>query len=229
MKAIQKFEAKVDTIPAELRKDNVKKEHLADLLPNRQDLLTRLEKLFEASKLLLKAKYQPEWTNNKSDRLSRYRDELSSWERRSKNIGQMITMMRSLKYEGLLKEFLQLQKSKAKFDEMIEKNEDEVEKNRDAFCNSEDYKALLESNEETLKRRAEILVEKNGMLKPGGDTSIHRELHRMEGIFRAHVNWKEQQLKCRDTSVVKEPQPDDEHNEDNGHNSYDSQERKKRC
>ena len=71
MKAIQMFEAKVDTIHAELRKDNVAKEHLADLLPNRQDLLTRLEKLFEANKLLLKAKYQPERTNYKSDKLSR--------------------------------------------------------------------------------------------------------------------------------------------------------------
>ena len=75
MKAIQMFEAKVDTIHAELRKDNVTKEHLADLLPNRQDLLTRCEKLFAANKALLKTKYQPEWTDNKNDRLSRYRDE----------------------------------------------------------------------------------------------------------------------------------------------------------
>ena len=127
MKAIQMFEAKVDTIHAELRKDHVTKEHLADL-PNRQDLLTSLEKLFEANQLLLKAKYQPEWTNTKIDRLSRYRDDLTSVEGRGKNIGQMITMMRSLKYEGQLKEFIQLQNSKEKCDEMIEKNEDEIEK-----------------------------------------------------------------------------------------------------
>ena len=123
---------------------------------------------------------------------------------------------------------LQLQNSKEKCDEMIEKNEDEIEKNRDAFCNSEDYKALIESNEETLKRRAEIVVEMNGMLKPGRDNSIYRELHRMEGILsRAHVNWQEQQLKSRDTSPQKKPQPDDEQNEDNGHNADDGQERKK--
>ena len=60
MKAIQMFEAKVDTVHAELRKDNVTKEHLADIFPNRQDLLTRLEKLFAANKVLLKAKCQPE-------------------------------------------------------------------------------------------------------------------------------------------------------------------------
>ena len=200
MKAIQMVEAKVDTIHVELRKDNVTKEHLADLLPNRQDLLTKLEKLFAANKVFLKAKYQPEWTDNKSDRLSKYRNELTSLVGRSKNIGQVITMMRSLKNEGQLKEFLQLQNSKEKCDEMIEKNEDEIEKNRDAFCNSEDYKALIESNEETLKRRAVIVVEMNGMLKPGGDTSIYRQLHRMEGILaRAHVNWQEQQLKSRNT------------------------------
>ena len=226
MKAIRMFEAKVDTIHAELCKDNMTNEHLADLLPNRQDLLTRLDKLFEANKLLLKAKYRPEWTKNK--KLSRYRDELTSLEGRSKNIGQMITMMRSLKYEGQLKEFLQLQNCKENCDEMIEKNEYDVEKNRDAFCNSEDYKALLENNEEALKRRAEIVVEMNGLLKPGGDTSIYRELHRMEGILaRAHVNWQELQLKSRDNSPQKEQEPDEEQKGDNGHNADDSQERSK--
>ena len=140
MKAIQMFEAKVDTIHAELRKDNVTKEQLADLLPKRQDLLTRLEKLFEANKVFLKAKYQLEWTDNKSDRLSKYRDELTSSEGRSKNIGHMITMMRSLKDEGQLKEFLQLQNSTENCDKMIAKNEDEIEKNRDAPCTSEDHR-----------------------------------------------------------------------------------------
>ena len=158
MKAIRMFEAKVDTIHAELRKGNVTKEHLVDLLPIRQDLLTRLEKLFAANKALLKAKYQSEWTDNKSDRLSRYRDELRSLDGSSKNIGQLITMMQSLKSEGQLKEFLQLQNSKENCDEMIEKNEDEIEKNRDALCNSDDYKTLLKNNEEALKRRAEIVV-----------------------------------------------------------------------
>ena len=128
MKAIQMFEANVDTIHAELRKDNRTKEDLAYLLANRQDLLTRLEKFFAANKALLKAKYQPEWTDNKSDRLSRYRDELPSLEGRSKNIGQMITIMRCLNSERQLKEFLQLQNSKENCDEMIEKHEDEVEK-----------------------------------------------------------------------------------------------------
>ena len=59
------------------------------------------------------------------------------------------------------------------------------------------------------------MAEMNEMLKPGGDTSIYRELHRMEGILaRAHVNWQEQQLKSRDTSPQKEPQPDDEQKDD---------------
>ena len=203
------FEAKVDTRFADQRKVNVTKEHLADLLPNRQDLLTRLEKLFAANKALLNAKlFQPEWTGNKSDRLSRYRDELTSLKGRSKNIGQMITMMRSLKSEGELKDFLQLQNSKENCDEKIDKNEDDIEKNRDALCNSEDYKTLLEK--EVLERRAEIVVEMNGMLKPGGDSSIYRELHCMERILpRGHVNWQEQHLKSCDTSPQKEPQPDD--------------------
>ena len=41
MRAIQSFEAKLDEIHAELRKADVTKEKLTDLLPNRQDLLPR--------------------------------------------------------------------------------------------------------------------------------------------------------------------------------------------
>ena len=55
----------------------------------------------------------------------------------------MLTMMRSLKNEGQVKEFLQLQNFKEKCDEMLQKNEDEINKNRDTLCNSEDYKALV--------------------------------------------------------------------------------------
>ena len=39
MKTIQNFDAKMDEIHAELRKADVTKEKLADLLPNRQYLL----------------------------------------------------------------------------------------------------------------------------------------------------------------------------------------------
>ena len=204
MRAIQSFEAKLDEIHAELRKADVTKEKLADLLPNRQDLLPRWKRLVGANTALLKVKYQPEWADNKGDRFCRYRNELDSLEARHKNIGQMLTMMRSLKNEGQLKEFLQLQTSKEKCDEMLQKNEDEINKNRDTLCNSEDYKALVEANEETLKRRDEIVADMDELLKHSGDTSIYSELHRMEGIMaRARVNWQEQQLKSRDTSPQK--------------------------
>ena len=62
LKANGKFETKMDAIHADLCKKDVTKEHFADLLPNRQDLLTRLEKLVAPNKALLKAKYQPEGT-----------------------------------------------------------------------------------------------------------------------------------------------------------------------
>ena len=116
----------------------------------------------------------------------------------------MLTMMRSLKNVGQLKEFLQLQNSKEKCDEMLQKNEDEINENWDALCNSEDYKALVETNEETLKRRYEIVAEMDELMKHSGDTPIYSELHRLEGIMaRARVNWQEQQLKSRDTSPQK--------------------------
>ena len=121
MRAIQNFETKMDEIHAELRKADVTKEKLADLLPNRQDLLPRWKRLVGANTALLKVKYQPEWADNKGDRFCRYRNELDSLEARHKNIGQMLTMMRSLKNEGQLKEFLQLQSSKEKCDEMLQK------------------------------------------------------------------------------------------------------------
>ena len=90
----------------------------------------------------------------------------------------MLTMMRSLKIEGQLKAFQQLQNCKEKCDEMLQTNEDEINKNRDTLCNSEDYKTLVETNEETLKRRDEIVAEMDELLKHSGDTSIYSELHR---------------------------------------------------
>ena len=63
---------------------------------------------------------------------------------------------------------------------------------------------MVETNEETLKRRDEIVAEMDEMLKHSEDTSIYSELHRMEGIMaRARVNLQEQQLKSRDTSPQK--------------------------
>ena len=57
MRAIQNFETKMEEIHAGLRKADTTKEKLADILPNRQDLLLRWKRLVTA---LLKAKYQPE-------------------------------------------------------------------------------------------------------------------------------------------------------------------------
>ena len=45
MKAHQNFETKMDEIDAELRKADVTKEKLAELLPNRQDLLPGWKRL----------------------------------------------------------------------------------------------------------------------------------------------------------------------------------------
>ena len=106
MRAVQNFEKKMDEMHAELRKADVTKEKLSDLLPNRQDVFTRWKRLVAAKKALLKAKYQPEWDDDKGNRFCRYRDDLDFLETRQTNIGQMLTMMRSLKNEGQLKEFL---------------------------------------------------------------------------------------------------------------------------
>ena len=114
IRAVQNFEKKWDEIHVELRKADVTKEKLADLLPNRQDVFTRWKRLVAANKALLKAKYQPEQDDGKGNRFCRYRDELDSLETRQTIIGQMLTMLRSLKNEGQMKEFLQLQKSKEK-------------------------------------------------------------------------------------------------------------------
>ena len=194
----------MDEIHAQLRKSRRYAGEIADLLPNRQELLPRWKRLVAPNTALFKAKYQPEWSDSEGDRFCRYRDEFDSLETRHKNISQMLTMMRNLKKEGQLKEFLQLQNNKEKCDEMLRKNEDEIIKNRDTLRNAEDYKALVETNEETLKRRDEIVAEMDELLKHSEDTSIYSELHRMEGIMaRARLNWQEQQLKSRDTSPRK--------------------------
>ena len=132
----------MDEIHAELRKADVTNRKLADLLPNRQDLLLRWKRLVGANTALLKAKYQPEWSDIKGDRFCRYRNKLDSLETRHKNIGQMLTMMRSLKNEGQLKEFLQFQNSEEKRDEMLQKNEYEINKNRDTLLQLRELQSI---------------------------------------------------------------------------------------
>ena len=88
---------------------------------------------------------------------------------------------------------------------MLQKNSDEMNKIQDTLCNSEDYKSLVEINKETLERREDIVAEMDELLKPSGDNSIYRGLHRMEGIIaNARTEWQEQQLKSRDTSPQKD-------------------------
>ena len=113
-------------------------------------------------------------------------------------------MMWSLKNEGQLKEFLQLQNSKVKYVKMLQENEEEPDKNQNNLCNSEDYKTLVQTNEETLKMRTEIVAKMNELLKPSGDTSKYREVHPMEGVMaRARAEWQAQPVKSCYTSSEK--------------------------
>ena len=79
---------------------------------------------------------------------------------------------------------------------------------------------MVETNEETLKRRDEIVAEMDELLKHSGDTSIYSDKHRMEGIMtRARVNWQEQQQTSRVTSPQKNA--NEEGTQDTvGHNSF---------
>ena len=170
MKAIQNFESKTDEIHAELRKADVTKENLADLLPNQQDLLPRWKRLVAAKTAFLKATYQPEWSDSKGDRFCSYRDELESLERRHKNIGQMVTMMRSLKNEGQLKEFLQLQNSKEKCD-CFKKPKMKSIKIGILFATQKITKHWWKQTKKTFKRRNEIVAKMDELLEHIGDTS----------------------------------------------------------
>ena len=53
---------------------------------------------------------------------------------------------------------------------MLQKDEDEIDKNRNIPCYLEDYKTLVETNEETLKMRDGIVAKTNRLLKPSGGT-----------------------------------------------------------
>ena len=102
-------------------------------------------------------------------------------------------MMRSSKGEGRLKAFLRLQNSKEDSDEMLQKNEDEIEKKRDALCNSESQKTLIEKNNETLRRRVEIVAKVNEMLKPSEDPRPTKNCAAWKESWP--VEWREQQFK----------------------------------
>ena len=54
------------------------------------------------------------------------------------------------------------------------KNEEEIKKSQKTLYNSEDYKTLVQTNEETLLMRPEIVDKMNELLKLSGDISIYR-------------------------------------------------------
>ena len=56
----------------------------------------------------------------------------------------------------------------------FKKNEEEIKKSQKTLYNSEDYKTLVQTNEETLLMRPEIVDKMNELLKLSGDISIYR-------------------------------------------------------
>ena len=160
IEAVRNFETKMDELHAELRKADVTKEKLADLLPNRQDFLIRWQRLVSANKTLLKAKYQPEWMDSKSGSFCRYLDELDSLETRHKTIGQMLTMMRIFKNERQLKEFLHLQNSKENCDEMIEKTKMKSKRIEMSFAIQRITKPCKKRKKKLLKEELNLWLER---------------------------------------------------------------------
>ena len=93
---------------------------------------------------------------------------------------------------------------KEKCDDILLKNEDEIKENQENNVDAEKYNVLIETNNETVARRAKLVRQMDGLLKPGGNTSLYQELHRAEGLIaRARAQWQEEQIRSRESSPQK--------------------------
>ena len=135
--------------------------------------------------------------------------------------------MSALQDENQRLNYLDLHEKKRAIDKLMVSNEklreDSIANGNDA--NEEDYAAACQ---ELLQERSDIKTKMEALLKSGDEGAILRSLEDAEQrLADVRASVAADKSSRNGTSPQKEPEPDEEQNEDNGHNADDSQERNK--
>ena len=196
---------------------------IAELLLRRIDVINRRERLFKAIQNAIKIKYQPQIPEMFSTVIQAMKSRFVELQRQDSNTGRVIILMSALQDENQILNYLDLEEKKRAIDEKIAHNEklrdERIENGEDA---EEDYAAACQ---ELLQERSDLKLKIEALLKSGETGAILRSLEDTEQrLADVRASVAADKSSKNGTSPQKEPQPDDEQKEHDGHNAEDSQE-----
>ena len=212
----------IRTIDENLARNDDNKQ-IAELLLRRIDVINRRERLFKAIQNAIKIKYQPQITEMFSTVNQAIKSRFVELQQQNSSIGKLTILMSALQDENQILNYLDLEEKKRAIDERIAHNEklrdERIENGEDA---EGDYAAACQ---ELLQERSDLKLKIEALLKSGEAGAILRSLEDAEQrLADVRANVAADKSSKNGTSPQKEPQPDDEQNEHDGHNADDSQE-----
>ena len=206
---------------------NVDDKQIADLLLRRTDAINRRDRLIKAVENAIKVKYQPQIPEIFSTVNKEMQSRLAELQQQSSSVGRVQMLMSALQDENQILNYLDLDEKKRAIDRLMDSNkklrEDSIANGK--IVDEEDYAAACQ---ELLQKRSDIKTKSEDLLKTGEGGAILRSLEDAEQrLADVRASVAADKSSRNGTSPQKEPEPDEEQKEDNGHNAYDSQERNK--
>ena len=200
---------------------------IAELLLRRIDAINRREQLIKAIQNAIKVKYQPQVPEMFSSVIKAMQSRFVEFQRQNSNIGKVKILMSVLQDGNQILNYSDLDEKKRAVDKLMVSNQKLRE---DSIANGkkvdeEDYAAACQ---ELLQKRSDNKTNIEALLKSGDEGAILRSLEDAEQrLADARVNSAADKFSKNGTSPQKEPEPDDEQKELNGHNGDDRQDPRK--
>ena len=206
---------------------NVDDKQIADLLLRRTDAINRRDRLIKAVENAIKVKYQPQIPEIFSTVNKEMQSRLAELQQQSSSVGRVQMLMSALQDENQILNYLDLVEKKRAIDRLMDSNkklrEDSIAYGK--IVDEEDYAAACQ---ELLQKRSDVKTKIEDLLKTGEGGAILRSLEDAEQrLADVRASVAADKSSRNGTSPQKEPEPDEEQKEDNGHNADDSQERNK--
>ena len=197
---------------------------IAELLLRRIDAINRRDRLIKAVENAIKVKYQPQIPEIFSTVNKEMQSRLAELQQQISSVGRVQMLMSALQDENQILNYLDLDEKKRAIDRLMDSNkklrEDSIANGK--VVDEEDYAAACQ---ELLRKRSDIKTKIEDLLKTGEGGAILRSLEDAEQrLADARVNSAADKSSKNGTSPQKEPQPDDEQKEHDGHNAEDNQE-----
>ena len=203
---------------------NVDDKQIADLLLRRTDAINRRDRLIKAVENAIKVKYQPQIPGIFSTVNKEMQSRLAELQQQSSSVERVQMLMSALQDENQILNYLDLDEKKRAIDRLMDSNkklrEDSIADGK--IVDEEDYAAACQ---ELLQKRSDIKTKIEDLLKTGEGGAILRSLEDAERrLADVRASVAADKSSKNGTSPQKEPQPDDEQKEHDGHNAEDSQE-----